>query len=87
MGLQYRTKQSLPKREKGEASVGGHRSCNLVVMDAAILSRTGSLCSESLMLSSRVGLLPLPLQDAAQRMLATGECTPEDLCFSLQVGE
>ncbi|XP_045678544.1 probable tRNA N6-adenosine threonylcarbamoyltransferase [Phyllostomus hastatus] len=24
------------------------------------------------------------IEDAAQRMLATGECTPEDLCFSLQ---
>uniref|UniRef100_A0A4X1URB0 N(6)-L-threonylcarbamoyladenine synthase n=1 Tax=Sus scrofa TaxID=9823 RepID=A0A4X1URB0_PIG len=24
------------------------------------------------------------IEDVAQRMLATGECTPEDLCFSLQ---
>ncbi|MXQ98028.1 hypothetical protein E5288_WYG020061 [Bos mutus] len=29
-------------------------------------------------------LVELPYTDVAQRMLATGECTPEDLCFSLQ---
>lgn len=25
------------------------------------------------------------MQDAAHKMLSTGQCTPEDLCFSLQV--